>query len=225
MEEFILDDGYVSQGTTAVKPIKYVLGGENGECFICVSHSSQKTGYYRMKRFGKHIDMHVWINDVFNGEKSKVGFVVRHLCHNSRCINPNHLKVGTYSENESDKFTAGNGVFGDRHPHSVLTEKDVYEIKHLMAYTTIGNKDIADIYGVSKATIKQIRDLKTWTHVLPNFILNSVNYIKLNEEKVRDIKAKLSDGYEIKDLALIYNVNQNTIYSIKQGKTWSMVRI
>lgn len=46
MEEFILDDGYVSQGTRSVKPIKCVLGGENGDCFICVSHAKNPSGYY-----------------------------------------------------------------------------------------------------------------------------------------------------------------------------------
>lgn len=30
--------------------------------------------------------------------------VVRHLCHNPPCQNPNHLKSGTYAENQWDKF-------------------------------------------------------------------------------------------------------------------------
>lgn len=100
METFILDDFYKSQ--KSLKPIEYI---KDGECFICVSHA--KSGnYFKIKRNGEALDLHVWIHKAYIGEVPK-GMVVRHLCNNSKCINPKHLKVGTYAENESDKITAG----------------------------------------------------------------------------------------------------------------------
>lgn len=41
---------------------------------------------------------------VFNGVVSE-GEVVRHLCHNKKCCNPDHLKVGTHQDNWKDSET------------------------------------------------------------------------------------------------------------------------
>lgn len=35
----------------------------------------------------------------------KPGHVVRHLCHNKRCLHPGHLAEGTYADNRADETT------------------------------------------------------------------------------------------------------------------------
>lgn len=47
-------------------------------------------------------------------------------------------------------------------------------------------------------------------------------YTKLNIEKVSDIKMRISNGETVKDISLMYGVNQATISNIKTGKTWNI---
>lgn len=42
------------------------------------------------------------------------GMVVRHSCDNPPCVNPDHLSIGTYADNERDKIERGRHTFGLR---------------------------------------------------------------------------------------------------------------
>lgn len=55
------------------------------------------------------------------------GQVVRHVCGNDRCVNPEHLVVGTYSENNKDAY-----AHGRRRKPSVLTAKAQQAISDLV---------------------------------------------------------------------------------------------
>lgn len=98
-ETFVLDDFYESSKPT--KNIEYVKDDNN--CFICTSHAVNPSGYYKIKRYSTAYDMHKWIYLRYHGEIEK-GLVVRHKCNNKGCINPEHLAIGTYSQNALDSI-------------------------------------------------------------------------------------------------------------------------
>lgn len=87
---------------------------------------------------------------------------VLHRCDNRRCINPDHLFVGTRAENQADMVAKSRQEFGDRHHASKLCEADV---RALRADRTLNNKQWADILGVSRQTIGDARNGKLWRHV------------------------------------------------------------
>lgn len=69
-----------------------------------------KNGYGAFYSEGKLKKAHRVMYEVFFGE-IKSGFVVRHTCANTRCVNPKHLILGTQKENCQDTISHGNNYF------------------------------------------------------------------------------------------------------------------
>ncbi len=102
---------------------------------------------------------------VFIGEIPE-GMQVNHKCHNRKCINTEHLYIGTQKQNMQDMIDANRGCDrrGSLSPVAKLNERKVKIIKDLIA---LGwkIKPIADKYNVCESTIRAIRSNLTWTHV------------------------------------------------------------
>lgn len=142
------------------KPIEWVVNG-NG-CFVCVSHSKDKTGYARYRANGKLTRLHVYVYEQMFGSKPK-GFVVMHKCDNPTCINPEHLMLGTQKENVHDMINKNRkaSLEGIRNPMVRLTEEQVIEILK----DNRPQVEIAKRYGVKQAHISAIKLGKTWKHL------------------------------------------------------------
>ena len=91
--------------------------------------------------------------------------VVRHMCHNVKCLNPDHLKLGTHAENEKDKIEAGRNLFGEKHHQARLTENDVREIRSKYSSGKYKQWELGKMYGISRPAIGYIVYNKTWQHV------------------------------------------------------------
>ena len=87
------------------------------------------------------------------------GQVVRHGpgCSTS-CINPAHLKLGTYSENALDRVIDGN------HPLEKTTDDEVREIFRRV-WNGEKQKDLAREFGLDQTTISSIKLGKTRAHI------------------------------------------------------------
>jgi len=89
------------------------------------------------------------------------GLFVCHSCDTPSCINPNHLFLGTQSENMSDAVRKGRMQKGESRPNSKLTEEDIRNIR-IDARTTV---QIAEDYSVSRHLIGLIKRRKRWANV------------------------------------------------------------
>lgn len=98
---------------------------------------------------------------LFNGDITKYR-VVRHLCNNSKCVNPKHLILGTQKENMIDAVKCGN-----RPQSTKLNEEAVKVIKWMLKYKKVyGLIDkLAKLHNVTTQTIKDIKRNKSWTWV------------------------------------------------------------
>ena len=63
--------------------------------------SVTSAGYGQFTRNKKYWTTHTFVYTQIYGEIPK-GSVIRHICHNRKCCNPNHLIIGTHKDNYND---------------------------------------------------------------------------------------------------------------------------
>jgi hypothetical protein len=91
------------------------------------------------------------------------GLWVLHSCDTPACCNPDHLRLGTHDDNVADKVSRRrqSRPVGTLHPMHKLDEGHVAEIRR----SRLGGAVLAKKYGVSQATICDIRSRRSWKHV------------------------------------------------------------
>lgn len=103
--------------------------------------------------------------EIFFG-KIPTNLYVCHHCDNPSCVNPNHLFLGSQTDNMRDMVRKNriNDRRGELNPKSKLTNLDILKIRQLC-----GNGktfvEVSKIYGVSDVTIGNIAKRETWKHI------------------------------------------------------------
>lgn len=103
------------------------------------------------------------------------GAFVLHECDDPRCVNPNHLFLGTSQANMEDMRLkgrstkgrarrAGSYPVGERHYKARLTERSVRRIR-AMAAQGVTQKTLAERFGVSCGAVCHIVAYRSWKHV------------------------------------------------------------
>jgi len=95
------------------------------------------------------------------------GMLICHKCDNPPCCNPDHLFLGTHSDNKQDSVRKNRhkDSVGEKNPKAVLVADQVREIRRLH---TCGRSiaSIAREYEVGESTIRHIVQGNTWKHLL-----------------------------------------------------------
>jgi hypothetical protein len=121
-------------------------------------------GYGRYGHASHRILAHRWSWLIHRGE-IPVKLCVLHRCDNPRCVNPEHLFLGTPTENNQDRSRKGRSAKGERSGKAKLTELQVMEIINAPWELRI-RKKLAYKFNVSIHTISGLRSKqKNWKHV------------------------------------------------------------
>lgn len=92
------------------------------------------------------------------------GMQVCHECDTPRCVNPEHLFLGTQKDNLTDMADKKRHLFGERNAKAKLTEEQVHGI-HEMRVSGESQASIAARYGVGQMTVCRILSGERWKHV------------------------------------------------------------
>jgi DNA-binding MarR family transcriptional regulator len=154
------------------------------------------------------------------------GLIVMHLCDNRACVNPAHLKVGTFKDNAQDMVSKDRwgGPSGEGHFNTQLTFLQVLEIRRRYANGEGHQYQLAEEYGVSQSTVSRIVRGEVWAEasgpVGPGRPHRGGrhHHAKLSTDQVREIREKYATGgITQRDLAERYGVSTKHISEILRG--------
>jgi len=137
----------------------------NTNCWLW-KKSLRSTGYAQIVGYGRARAGHRLSYKLFNGDFDEQLFVC-HSCDNRRCVNPDHLFLGTAKDNYFDMVAKSrqNIAHGEKAGRTKLTKENVYEARKLYESGLHGCTVLAKKYGVTSRTIWCAIKGVTWKHV------------------------------------------------------------
>lgn len=119
-----------------------------------------KNGYGMLHLNGKTAFAHRVAFELANGQIMGNAYVL-HRCDNRKCVNPDHLFLGSFQDNMDDMVEKNRHAAGERNGHAKLTGEQVREIRSIGG----SNTDTAKVYGVTPSLVSMIRSGRIWKHV------------------------------------------------------------
>jgi hypothetical protein len=89
------------------------------------------------------------------------GLVIRHKCDNPRCVEIDHLEIGTRHDNVRDMVERNRQCRGERKPCAKLTWALVAEIRERLDRGE-GVRSLGREFGVDHSVISEIKNNKAW---------------------------------------------------------------
>lgn len=212
-------------------------------CWIYTGCSISKNNKYGVFWInGQNMPAHRFSYIIHNGFKELRPInIICHSCDNPKCVNPNHLWLGTHKDNSQDMVNKDRQShnYGSQNGMSILDESDIQDILidiHNGLYSNIN--DIVKVYPVTYAAIADMLHGKTWNHITSHLKVplktirdkvidksSNRNTVKLTKSDVYNIRLEIRNGKSNAYLASIYSVHITTIDAIRKYKTWKNIKI
>jgi len=142
---------------------KVSIPEEKTECWLWTGFKD-KNGYGRISNRDTKMSLsHRYSYELKFGNIPD-GFMVRHVCNNPMCVNPDHLKIGTSKDNSQDCNLSGRqGHKGTKFNLQLAC------LTYLAANFGVPTNQISIATGVSRATVRRIANKEVWEKELKIF--------------------------------------------------------
>lgn len=143
--------------------------GPNGDCWEWRGFIPKSNPYGRYKINQENWMVHQYSYYLANHTlpQNTRKKILMHSCDNPPCVNPAHLKQGTYQENSTDMTLKNRQAKGPKINNAKLTETKVKTIRALYSVNKrlYSSVKLGKIFGVASTTITNIIKRKTWKHL------------------------------------------------------------
>lgn len=127
--------------------------------------SPDSYGYAQLNLRGKSVGVHRCVLLAFHGDKPTPRHECRHLDGIKTNNRQGNLIWGTHLENMADKHRHGTQPCGEQTPSAILSDADVVECRRQYAVGGIGNRELAERYGVDDSTMQAAISGRTFRHL------------------------------------------------------------
>ena len=151
-------------GTPIERFFKNIKDENTSDCWLWKTYN-HNDGYGTLHINRKRIYAHRYSWIIHYGEIPK-GLFVCHKCDNPKCVNPEHLFLGTNTDNVNDMIKKGRKkqAKGNDYSRAKLKSEDVIDIRKMMKE---GKKaiEIAKLYKITAQHVRIIYRKLNWAHI------------------------------------------------------------
>ena len=170
----------------------------------------------------RHIAKAHRVSIAISGRPCPENRMTLHTCDNRRCVNPEHLYIGTAKDNSADRARRDRQarMNGEDNGFHKLSDDQVIEI----ARSNESNTILSARFGISKSVVGKIKNGESWTHIVCTRVSASKpigsrhGRSKLSEREALEI---LNSPAETKALSKKYQISEGAVRDIKSGKRWA----
>lgn len=138
---------------------------------------------------------------------------------NGNCINPEHLYVGTPSDNARDTSSHGRRKAGSKSPNSKLDDDQVRRMR-VLRHEGASLNELSKTFGISAASVGRITSDASRYPGAGGPITPRKRTRKLNLEKVSKARRAAADGQPLSGIAAEYGVDVETMREAVTGRSW-----
>lgn len=158
-------DKIVAQLGECQKWIEDHKGHHGEDCLIWPFHRNPR-GYAIVAKAGVRDSRYVHISmcEYRHGPRPTPDHEAGHDCGRGHkgCVNPDHMRWKTKSENQKDRLKHGTDLRGEKSPRAKITAAQAREIR---LRKDVPDPILAKEYGIARSTVTGIQNGKGWAHL------------------------------------------------------------
>lgn len=140
---------------------RFVTNFSPNDCWEFKGWTHPYTGYGYIKLNKKRFFAHRYSFEVHFGPFD-YNLHVCHKCDNRRCVNPNHLFLGTAQDNMTDKVNKKRQMRHESHHKAKLTMVEARIIRQLCKETKLSHTEIGKFFNVKREMVSKIHQGIRW---------------------------------------------------------------